>query len=222
MFLGERTVYSSWALEVEGGLEESAMVIAKLRPQASKLLAPLARSLAILPAWTYTIAGLAASLAYLVACQASKPLLAALLLLLSGLLDALDGSVARVRGEASPRGALLDSVVDRIEDAIYAYGLLLLGLPQPLVYLLLVLSLLFSYVRARYESLANRSLEGVGLMERGERVIAIAVIVLLTRASLALSTLLLAIAVAVTVIGLVWRFTIAYRSLPRAQTSPRA
>jgi len=190
------------------------MVIARLRPYTSKLLAPVAGKLAVLPAWVYTVAGLTASIAYLVACHVKQFLSAALLLLASGLLDAVDGSVARVRKEASPRGALLDSVVDRLEDAIYAYGLLLLGLPQPLVYLLLALSMLFSYVRARYESLARRSLEGVGLMERGERIAAITVVVLLAETSPQLSILLLAVVDAAIAVGLVWRFVVAYRSLP--------
>ena len=190
------------------------MVIARLRPYTSKLLTPVAERLAVLPAWVYTVAGLTASIAYLAACHARQFLSATLLLLASGLLDAVDGSVARVRKEASPRGALLDSVVDRLEDAIYAYGLLLLGLPQPLVYLLLTLSLLFSYVRARYESLAKRSLEGVGLMERGERIAAIAAVVLLAETTPQLSTLLLAVVDAAIAVGLVWRFAVAYRSLP--------
>ena len=198
------------------------MVIARLRPYALKLLNPFAERLAVFPAWVYTVAGLIASTAYLAACHAQQSLSAALLLLTSGLLDAIDGSVARVRSETSPRGALLDSVVDRLEDAMYAYGLLLLGLPQPLVYLLLTLSLLFSYVRARYESLASQSLEGVGLMERGERILAISVVVLLANTSPLLSTLLLALVVTAIAIGLTWRFATAYKNLPPAPRKPKA
>lgn len=46
------------------------------------------------------------------------PLAAAGWLLLSGLMDVLDGACARVAGRASPRGALLDANADRVADAL--------------------------------------------------------------------------------------------------------
>jgi phosphatidylglycerophosphate synthase len=45
-------------------------------------------------------------------------LVAGLLLILSGILDVFDGAVARQRGEERRSGAFLDSVFDRISDAI--------------------------------------------------------------------------------------------------------
>ena len=41
-----------------------------------------------------------------------------LLLIVAGLFDIFDGGVARLRGEAGPAGAFLDSVLDRISDVI--------------------------------------------------------------------------------------------------------
>jgi len=100
------------------------------------------------------------------------PLSAALLLLLSALLDALDGYVARRTGKVTSFGAFLDSTVDRASDALHTYALLLYGvLGFQAAYALLASELLVSYTRARAESLGV-NLSGVGLMERGERVLA--------------------------------------------------
>ncbi|MFN2590688.1 MAG: CDP-alcohol phosphatidyltransferase family protein, partial [Actinomycetota bacterium] len=41
-----------------------------------------------------------------------------LLLIVAGLFDIFDGGVARLRGEDSPAGAFLDSVIDRMSDII--------------------------------------------------------------------------------------------------------
>jgi phosphatidylglycerophosphate synthase len=48
--------------------------------------------------------------------------LAVLLLLLTGLPDALDGAVAKAAGKDGPRGAYLDSVSDRLSDALLFAG----------------------------------------------------------------------------------------------------
>jgi hypothetical protein len=47
----------------------------------------------------------------------------ALLVLLAGLLDSADGTVARLRGTVSPAGAFMDSAVDRYCEAIIFCGL---------------------------------------------------------------------------------------------------
>lgn len=108
----------------------------------------------------------------LAATAGAQPPHVALLLLLSALLDALDGYIARRRGLVTKFGAFLDSTVDRLSDALHTYALFVCGvLELPLAYALLVAEYLVSYTRARAESLGI-SLSGVGLMERGERVIA--------------------------------------------------
>lgn len=188
-------------------------MLGRLRPVVSPYIASAARRLSVLPAYAYTLAGFAASLAYLVALASGFPAAALLLLALGGVFDAVDGAVARLRGEASPRGALLDSTLDRAADAAYIYGLRLAGMPDPLVYLFLSSSLMISYVRARYESLGGGSLEGVGIVERPERL-------MLTWATLAawlayrpLGVGLLAFSAGISTLGLVQRFAAAYRRL---------
>lgn len=91
-----------------------------------------------------------------------------LFILVSGLLDGLDGAVARSRGVASRGGAFLDSFLDRYSDAAYlAY---FWGRVDPLViYVALVGTYAISYARCRGEALGVE-VRGVGFMERGERV----------------------------------------------------
>jgi CDP-diacylglycerol--glycerol-3-phosphate 3-phosphatidyltransferase len=86
--------------------------------------------------------------------------LAACILLLSGLCDALDGMVARATGRATRFGALLDSTVDRFSDALPLLGLVGLLAPAgawaalPAAAMLGAVSV--SYVRARAESLGAK------------------------------------------------------------------
>jgi len=100
------------------------------------------------------------------------------LLVLTALPDVLDGAVAKASGTASPRGAFFDSVVDRATDALLLGGVAwYLASTQPgrvavLPLAVLAASMLVSYERARAESLGFDARGG--LMERAERLIALA------------------------------------------------
>ncbi|MEM1610480.1 MAG: archaetidylinositol phosphate synthase [Sulfolobales archaeon] len=96
---------------------------------------------------------------------------------ISSLLDAIDGEVARSSGRVSSRGAFLDSLCDRISDLAYIGSLMVLGVSPVLVYIAAGSSLLISYVRARAESLGIY-ISGVGLMERGERIFGLIIVML--------------------------------------------
>lgn len=72
-----------------------------------------------------TFLALASGLAAAPLLAADRAWPAAAALLLSGLLDALDGSLARQRGEASPAGAALDVVFDRAVEFAVILGLFL-------------------------------------------------------------------------------------------------
>lgn len=117
-----------------------------------------------------TITGLLLSVLAFLSSLKNSLLYYTILLAFSGLMDMLDGPVARATGKASPLGAFLDSFVDRVSDALLIISLVNFGLDWGFVTSLLVASLLISYSRARAESLGV-SLEGVGLVERGERII---------------------------------------------------
>ncbi len=193
-------------------------MLTRLRGRVSSLVSRIASPLAALPADFYTVLGLAAVAPYLYACSRGSPGLAAVLLLVSAGLDALDGAVARLRGEAGPRGAYLDSLLDRVADAAYAAGLFMLGYGVWLAYLFAVGSLLVSYSRARYESLARGSMEGVGLVERGDRVLVLAAVLLLAAAGAwAASKLLLATLTAAAWATFLQRLAWGYRRLPRSR-----
>ena len=100
-------------------------------------------------------------------------------LLASGVFDMLDGALARTTGRATKFGALLDSVVDRLSEALVLLGLLLhytrtgLEWGVALVFAALVGSLMVSYLRARSEGLGIEC--KVGLMQRPERVVVLGV-----------------------------------------------
>jgi archaetidylinositol phosphate synthase len=102
-------------------------------------------------------------------------LIATIFLLLSGFCDALDGIVARLYEKTTPFGGFLDSLLDRYADAAVFVGIIIGGLSDKLLGLVAIVgSLLVSYSRARAEA-AGLELESVGLAERGERMIILAV-----------------------------------------------
>jgi len=127
-----------------------------------------------------------------------------LLILLSAFFDAIDGEVARITGKVSSLGAFIDSTVDRIEDSIYIVTLLFLGFSEVPVITLLILSLLISYVRARAEGL-GLNLEGVGFIERGDRVLFLFLITALYILNEHLSLLLLYLLIILSLITLIQR-----------------
>ncbi len=103
-------------------------------------------------------------------------LLAAVLLLLSGFCDALDGVVARLYEQTTAFGGFLDSLFDRYADAIVFAGVIVGGLCDTLWGLIAMIgALLVSYIRARAEA-AGTKMESVGIAERAERMIVLATV----------------------------------------------
>jgi archaetidylinositol phosphate synthase len=97
-------------------------------------------------------------------------------LLVSGFFDMVDGSVARVTGKTTKKGAFLDSSFDKIAETAIFMGIAFGGLASPLLAMLaLALSLLVSYTRARAESLGIE-LKGIGIGERAERLLIVAIV----------------------------------------------
>ena len=133
--------------------------------------------------------------------------IAAATLLLSGLLDAVDGVLARSSGNASKFGGFLDSVADRYSDALAFSGLVLGGLCDAWVGLAaLVGSLMVSYCRSRAEA-EGVKMAGVGLAERAERML------LLAAMSLVSYWWLPALNVGVAVLAALAHLTVAQRTL---------
>jgi len=106
--------------------------------------------------------------------------LAAALLLLSGLCDALDGAIARLYSQTTAFGGFIDSVLDRYTDAIIYSSIVVSGLCEVHWGLTaLIGSLLVSYTRARAEIEGIR-METVGLMERPDRILIITIATFMT------------------------------------------
>jgi phosphatidylglycerophosphate synthase len=93
--------------------------------------------------------------------------------LFGGIADILDGRVARARGMASPRGAFLDSTLDRFAEFFAFIGLAALYANDPFALTMVVTALggsqLVSYTRARGESQGVLCKKGV--MQRAERLL---------------------------------------------------
>jgi len=104
--------------------------------------------------------------------------LGGILVLLMGPVDALDGTMARLRGESSRFGAFVDSVTDRYSELVILGGLLLYFISQgnllacALVYAAAAGSVLVSYVKARAEGLNFQV--NIGVMTRVERYLVLA------------------------------------------------
>ncbi|MFB5609142.1 MAG: CDP-alcohol phosphatidyltransferase family protein [Nitrosarchaeum sp.] len=99
-----------------------------------------------------------------------------ILLLVSGFFDMVDGQVARATGKTSQKGSYLDSMFDKIAEVAIFLGLLIGGYAEPyLILLAITLSLLVSYARAKSDAL-NIKLQGIGIGERAERLLVIAII----------------------------------------------
>ncbi len=106
------------------------------------------------------------------------------LLLISGILDLLDGQVARQGGKITAFGAFYDSTLDRIGEAAVFAGLIFYFSSGPLPadmkpralavgLVALVASLLVSYTRARAEALGVEN--KVGIAPRAERILLLGV-----------------------------------------------
>jgi peptidoglycan lytic transglycosylase len=122
-----------------------------------------------------TLLGLGVSLLTAAAFVDGRTRLAGVLLILAGLFDFFDGSLARASGQVTPFGAFLDSVIDRYSDIVVLLGIVVLFARTPhargavIAMAGLVGSVMVSYTKARAQSIGVDC--NVGLMERPERMI---------------------------------------------------
>lgn len=145
---------------------------------SNKVISPLARRDLDPFILTYSAFGTSLLTACLYALAARSKILVVLggvTLLVAGFLDAIDGELARRTGKVSERGSFLDSVFDKLGEAVIAVGMALSGIASSIVVLVfIVCSLLVSYVRAKAEQLGVE-IAGIGVAERAERIIILAV-----------------------------------------------
>ena len=102
-----------------------------------------------------------------------KMLVGGLIILAMAPIDALDGTMARLRGEPSSFGAFVDSVSDRYSELAIFLALMIFYAQQGewlnciVVYTAAAGSVLVSYIRSRAESLGYEA--NVGILTRLER-----------------------------------------------------
>lgn len=176
-----------------------------------------------------TVLGFLVTVAAAVAIARGAFLLGGFILIAGSVSDMLDGAVARATGKISKGGAFLDSVLDRLSDAVVFVGLIWFysasefwvvsfadnpvtdgvagGVDHPALLLslaALILSLMVSYVRARAEGLGFSC--NVGIAERPERIVVLCTGLILDQMGIALAVL-----VAATLVTVVWRFVHVWR-----------
>jgi CDP-diacylglycerol--glycerol-3-phosphate 3-phosphatidyltransferase len=116
--------------------------------------------------------------------------LGGIIILLMGPVDALDGTMARLRGEPTEFGAFVDSVTDRYAELVIFGGLLFYYLQRGdwllsmLAYLAAAGSVLVSYTRARAQSLGHET--KVGILTRMERYLVLVPGLILNRPDISL------------------------------------
>jgi CDP-diacylglycerol---glycerol-3-phosphate 3-phosphatidyltransferase len=123
------------------------------------------------------------TLGFLISCIASYFMargdfkIAALLVLLAGICDTIDGKLARDSGKVSKFGALYDSTLDRYSEVLLFFGIAYYFIKNDLylssiaVAIALGGSLMVSYIRARAEGLGFDC--KVGILQRSERLLLI-------------------------------------------------
>lgn len=127
---------------------------------------------------TMTLLGLAGNALGAFFLSQGNMLLGGLLVLLMTPIDALDGTMARLRGEASDFGAFVDSVSDRYAELLILGGVLYHFVQQNnalgvvLTYAAAAGSVLVSYNKARAEALGFEA--KIGILTRVERYLVLA------------------------------------------------
>jgi len=172
--------------------------LAVLRP-----LAHLFIRLGFTPDWL-TLMGLVMNLGATVAFAKGYLHWGAIIMMMAGLCDILDGQVAREGRKETKFGALLDSTTDRYSEIFIYFGIgaYLIGndewVASGILFFAITGSLMGSYVRARAEGLGEDC--KVGFMQRPERLIALALGSLLGHHSLVFVLVLLAVTTNFTVV----------------------
>jgi len=145
------------------------------RSATDRLVLPVARGLVRLgvTANWLTFAGLVGTLAGVAIVLLGAPFTGAVIAGVSALIDAFDGTVARLRGTSSPFGAFYDSVTDRVSDAAVFGAAAWLVRDDPVVFGVAMVALagaqVTSYIRAKAESLGWEAT--IGVIERPERML---------------------------------------------------
>lgn len=217
-------------------------LMTKIRERYIRLVSPMGSLMSRLGIHPdiLTITGFFGSILAAVALAMGSFLWAALIIILSGTCDILDGYVARKSGKISPFGAFLDSALDRYSDLFPLAGLAFyfsgggaivqnvgaepLKSSYPWTVLIICLAILgafmVSYTRARAEGLGSHC--NIGFMQRPERTVLLIVGCLLgslPKIGLLLMQIILILLALFSNITAIHRFIHAYSHLKKEETS---
>ena len=149
-------------------------VNAYFRASTDRVVVPIGRGMAragLTPNGITTL-GLVGVFAGITVLLLGRPVLGGWIVAVATILDAFDGTVARLTDSQTEMGAFYDSVADRIADATIFAACAWVARDRPWVFAGVMIAfgaaLITSYVRAKAESLGFDAT--VGLIERPERV----------------------------------------------------
>ena len=167
-------------MEKTSSSKEDLTFTDRLRKNFKHILDPIAaffNRLGLMPN-TMTILGLVGNTIGAVLLAQGHLTIGGIFILFMGPVDALDGTMARLRGMEGQFGAFVDSVTDRYSELVIFGGLLYYYIHQGdqlgtlLVYLAAAGSIMVSYVRARGQSLGWDT--KIGILTRVERYLVLA------------------------------------------------
>lgn len=165
--------WRGWS-ELHGGVRPSPLVRGWLRlVHGLAAWPPVART----PPDLLSLAGVVVAAGALVVAAVGGrwSLLAALLVVIVGVLDGLDGAVALRAGRARPLGAVVDAMADRLGDLAFAAILAVLGAPAPWCVAAVTLVFLHEYLRSSARAAGMPGVGAVTAAERPTRVVLVTV-----------------------------------------------
>ncbi len=192
-------------------------MLTRLRKKLAIFVMPIARAIAKSGASPNLVTVLGLAISFLAPPLALvAPYAVPIVIALSSYMDAIDGAIARLTGRVSRRGAFLDSFSDRVEELMYAIALGIMGIPMVAIAIFIATSYLISYLRALGE-LRGIKMEGIGLFERGERILVVLatsiLLVFLGGGPTSLPSLLIYLAIALNIATVIQRFVHVWKNI---------
>jgi archaetidylinositol phosphate synthase len=188
------------------------MALSRTKGKFESVLTPVAVRVPLSPNVLTLLAVLVMAVAAVEVVQ-SNFMLAAALVILSGFIDVLDGTVAKAKNKTTAFGAFADRVGDRISDALIFGSIVLAGFVQLwLGLVVLVLVLLGSYTSACLEAFSKTRI-GEAFSMRAVRLLLVVVGLLLASYTGLLSYMeyIFAIIAVLAIAALVQRLWVSYK-----------